>query len=196
MTTIFSLIAAAIVIYTILCFIDIIMTWIPGAKYTKFGQTIAKITEPYLRVFSKWKWTHVGYIDFSPIISLGILSLASSIFGSMASNGRFLFGNALGEIIRQIWGLCSSLLTFLLILILVRFIVILIKKNQYDYNSMWAQLDNFLRPLAQKIAKPFYKNQNNYQNCLLASLLILIAVLFLGNILTGILVHLCRSIPF
>ena len=196
MSLIFSLLATVVTIYTLLCFIDIILSWFPGAKFTKFGKIISSITEPYLRVFSKWKWTHVGYIDFSPIISLGILSLCSSIFGAIGSSGKIIFGRALAEIISQIWGLCSSLLGFLFLLMLVRFIVMLIKKNQYDYNSMWGQLDNFLRPLTERISKPFYKNQGNYKNCLLAATVVLIAVIFLGNIFSKILCNLCLSIPF
>jgi len=196
MTTIFSLIASLITVYTILCFIEIILTWFPGAKYTKFGQTLSKITEPYLRIFSKLRWTHVGYVDFSPILSLGLLSLLSTIFGSMASNGRLYLNRALAEIFRSIWGLCSSLLGFLFLLLLIRFIVILIKNNTYDYNSIWGQLDNFLRPLAEKIAKPFYKNQSNYKYCLLTALLFILVVILLGNVLCGVIINLCHMIPF
>lgn len=196
MASIFSLIATLITLYTILCFIDIIMTWFPGAKYTRFGQGLSKITDPYLRIFSKLRWTHVGYVDFSPIISLGILSLLSTIFGSVASSGKLHLGAALAEIFRSIWGLCSSLLGFLLVLMLIRFIVILIKNNTYDYNSIWGQLDNFLRPLAEKIAKPFYKNPNNYKFCLLTALAFILIVIFLGNILCSVIMNLCLSIPF
>ncbi|MBS7261066.1 MAG: YggT family protein [Treponema sp.] len=196
MTAIFSLIASIITIYTILCFIDIIMTWFPGAKYTKFGRMLSRITDPYLRIFSKLRWTHVGYVDFSPIISLGILSLLSTIFGSVASSGRLYLGRAIAEIFRSVWGLCSSLLGFLFVLMLIRFIVILLKNNPYDYNSIWGQLDNFLRPLAEKMAKPFYKNPNSYKYCLLTALIFLIVVILLGNILCGVLINLCQMIPF
>ncbi|MCQ2574277.1 MAG: YggT family protein [Treponema sp.] len=196
MATIFSIIASFITVYTILCFINIILTWFPGAKYTRFGQGLSKITDPYLRIFSKLRWTHVGYVDFSPIISLGLLSLLSTIFGSIASTGRLYFGRAIAEIFRSIWGLCSSLLGFLFLLMLIRFIVILLKNNPYDYNSIWGQLDNFLRPLAEKMAKPFYKNQNSYKYCLLTALIFLIVVILLGNILCSIIINLCNSIPF
>lgn len=196
MTTIFSLIASAIVIYTILCFIDIIMTWIPGAKYTKFGRAMARITEPYLRIFSRWRWTHVGNIDFSPILSLGLLSLASSIFSSIASNGRFSLGVALAQVVNSIWGLCSSIITFIFILLLVRYIVVLIKHNENDYNTAWGQLDSFLRPLAQTIAKPFYKNSGNYSNCLLCALIFTLVINFFGSIVINIIMKLLMSLPF
>lgn len=195
MTSIFSIIAAALIIYTILCFIDIIMSWIPGAKYTKFGQFIAGITEPYLRIFSRLSWTHVGYVDFSPIISLGILSLASSIFGSIASNGRFSLGNALAQVVNQVWGICSSLIGLIFILVLIRFIVVLVKNNENDPYSAWGQLDNFLRPLCQAIAKPFYKNTNSYKYCLLTSLIVLAVISIVGGIFCGIIMKLLLSIP-
>lgn len=196
MTTVFSLLAAAFTIYTILCFIEIILSWIPGAKFTKFGQFISKITEPYLHLFSRLKWTHVGYVDFSPIISLGLLSLASSIFGSVAARGRFMLGVALGEIVRQIWGLCSSLIGLLFILMLIRFIVLLVKNNENTYDSMWYQLDSFLRPIVQAISKPFYRNQNSYKGTLLTTLIVIALVYVLGNILCSVLVGLFNTIPF
>lgn len=196
MTTIFSLLAAVLTIYTILCFIEIILSWVPGAKFTKGGQFLGKITEPYLRIFSKLRWTHVGYVDFSPILSLGLLSLLSTIFGSISSRGRFDLGLALGEIIRSIWGLCSSLIGFLFLLMLIRFIVLLIKNNTYDYNSVWGQLDNFLRPLAEKISKPFYKNSGNYKYVLMTTVIFLLAVLIVGNVLSAVLINLCHMIPF
>ncbi len=195
MTTIFSLIAAALIIYTILCFVDIILTWIPGAKYTKFGQFISRITEPYLRIFSRLRWTHVGYVDFSPIISLGILSLASSIFGSIASNGRLSLGYALAQVVNQIWGICSSLIGLIFILVLIRFIVVLVKNNENDPYSVWGQLDNFLRPVCQVIAKPFYKNPNSYKYCLLTALIVLAVISILGGILCNFLMKLLISMP-
>ena len=53
MHAVLSILSGLIVIYTVLCLISIFMTWIPGAKFTKFGKVISSITDPYLNFFSK-----------------------------------------------------------------------------------------------------------------------------------------------
>lgn len=196
MTTVFSLLAAVITIFTILCLIEVILSWVPGAKFTRGGQIISQITEPYLGLFRKIKWARVGFVDFSPILALAILSLLSSIFGSIAVNGTFSVGAAIGHIIKSIWDLCFSVLGFVFLLIIIRFIVILIKNNETDYYSVWGQLDNFLRPIVQALSKPFYKNTNSYKFSLLTAIIFLIVAGVLGNILVNILTDLCYKIPF
>ena len=50
-SSILSLLSAAVSIYTILCLIDIFMSWLPGIKFTSFGRFISAITEPYMGFF-------------------------------------------------------------------------------------------------------------------------------------------------
>ena len=54
-SSILSLLSAAVSIYTILCLIDIFMSWLPGIKFTSFGRFISAITEPYMGFFFKTK---------------------------------------------------------------------------------------------------------------------------------------------
>ena len=183
-------------IYTLLCFLEIILSWFPGAKFTKFGRFISSITDPYLNLFRGIRWLRVGYLDFSPILALGILSLVSSVLGSIMVSGRFYVGASIGQIINLVWSLCSSLLGFLLLLIIVRFVVYLVQKGPAPYGSMWNQLDGFLGNIVSKVSSPFYKNQNDYKMQLLVSGLVILATIFVGNVLFGILIKLCASLPF
>ena len=112
-STILSILSAALMIYTIMCFINILMSWIPGLKFTAFGRFISSATDSYLNFFSKKGLFRIGMIDFSPIISLGILSLASSILGGIQSSGVIHFGGILATIIVNLWGIASSLLGIL-----------------------------------------------------------------------------------
>ena len=121
MGAILSILSAIIIIYTVLCLISIFMTWIPGAKFTKFGRIISKITDPYLNLFSKKGWFRVGNIDFSPILAIGILSILSSIIGGIATTGRLHFGGILAMILSMVWSLISTLLTIFILLIFLAF---------------------------------------------------------------------------
>ena len=73
---IFNSIAWAFQIYSILLIIYILMSWVPSARETKFGQILEKITEPYLGFFRKFI-PPLGMIDISPIVALFALNLIS-----------------------------------------------------------------------------------------------------------------------
>ncbi len=193
---ILSLLSAIVTIYTILCFINIIMSWFPGLKFTAFGKFISSVTDPYLNFFSRWGFLRIANIDFSPIISIGILSLASSILGGIQSTGRIYLGGILATVIYMLWNIISSLLSILFLLILIRWIVLLVKKGQTSFNSGWNQIDMMLNKFTYKIASTFTKSAMSYQKSLLISWITLLVVMGLGRILINILVNLCYRIPF
>ena len=194
--TILSFLSAAIIIYTIICLISIFMTWIPGAKFTKFGKIISSMTDPYLNIFSGRGWLRFGNIDFSPILAIGILSLLSSILGGITTTGRIYFGGILATVLSMIWSVCSSILTIFFLLILIRWIVLLVNKGQVSTNSAWYQLDLMLQKFVYKLGNTFIKNNLTYQKALLISWISLLVVGVILRILISILIGLCNMIPF
>ncbi len=196
MRTVLSLLSAIIIIYTILCLIAIFITWIPGAKFTKFGKFITAITDPYLRLFSRRGWLRFGNIDFSPIIAIAILSVLSSILGGITSTGRLYFGGILATILGMIWSVSSSILTIFFLLIFIRWIVLLVNKGQVSTNSAWYQLDLMLQKFVYKIGNTIIKNNLTYQKALLISWIVLLVAGVILRILFMILIGLCNSIPF
>lgn len=193
-STILSFVSAVLSIYTIICFIYIILSWFPGAKFTKFGKIICTISEPYMNFFSRRGWLRVWNVDFSPIISLGILSLVSSILGGIQSSGRISLGGTLGTIIIMIWNAVSSLGTILSLIILIRWIVIKVKGDN-NSNSAWYQIDSWLGKLTYNITKGFYKGNLDYKKSLIISFCTIAVILVVGNILIRFLVALCLKLP-
>ncbi len=194
---ILKILSAAIVIFTILCVVNIILSWVPGAKFTTFGRFISKICDPYLNFFSKNGRFVFGNVDFSPILSIGILSLVSSILSGINNTGRIFFGGILATIISMLWSICSSLLSLLFLLVLIRWIVLLANHGQTSFNSAWNQFDSLINKFSYKIAKTFVKKPVSYQTTLLINWITFLVVLILGNILiNGFLVNLCYRIPF
>ncbi len=194
--TILSLLAALLSVYTLCCFLYIIMSWIPGLKFTKFGRIISAITEPYLNLFSRSGFLRLGNIDFSPIVSIGLLSLASTILGGIQATGRIYFGGILYTIIGSLWGIVQSLAGMLFLLVLVRWIVLLIHHGYTPFESPWAQVDQMLTRFSYKIAGTFVKGNMSYQKSLLVTWIVLIIFLVAGSILVGVLKMLCTNIPF
>lgn len=196
MGIVLSILSGLVVVYTVLCLISIFMTWIPGAKFTKFGKVISAITDPYLNLFSKRGWFRVGNIDFSPILAIGILSILSSIIGGIATSGRIHFGGILAMILGMIWSLISTLLGIFILLILIRWIVLLVNKGQVSTNSAWYQVDLMLQKFVYKIGNTFFRNNLTYQKALLVSWISLGIIWFIARILFAILINLCNNIPF
>lgn len=193
-STILTLISAIISIYTVLCLIAIFMTWIPGLKFTAFGRFISSFCDPYLNLFSKWQFTKVANIDFSPIISIGLLSLLSSILSGLSRTGRIFLGGIIGTILQMVWSLISTVLTVIFLLIFIRWIVLISRKG--ETSSGWSQLDYYLQNIVYKISKPFSKGVIPYKTALLITWIVALAIVIAGNIIFGILAKLCTLIPF
>jgi YggT family protein len=194
-SAILSVLSAAVSIYTILCLIDIFMSWIPGLKFTSFGRFISSVTDPYMGFFSRFGFLRFGNVDFSPILSIGILSLISSVLGGINSTGRIWFGGILASLISMLWSVVSSVFTIFGIIIFVRWIILLFTKNN-SYNPMWGQLDNMLGKFSYKVARTFSKGQISYKTSLLITWIVMAVAMFLCQFLVSILFNLCRAIPF
>ncbi len=194
--TILSILAGVLSLYTLLCFIYILMSWFPGARFTKFGKFMTSICEPYMGLFRKMSFLRIGNIDFSPIVSLGILSLASAILAGIQKTGRIFFGGILGTVLGSLWSIASSIIGIFALLIFIRWIVLLINKGRTSYDSGWNQVDMILNKMTYKIAGTFSKASMSYQKSLLLSWIILLATLILGRILIILLVNLCYKLPF
>ena len=193
---ILSILAAALSLYTLLCFIYILMSWFPGAKFTKFGHFMTAVCEPYMGLFRKMSFLRIANIDFSPIVSLGLLSLASAILAGIQRTGRIFLGGILGTVLNSLWGIASSIMGIFTLLILIRWIVLLINKGRTSYESGWNQVDMILNKMSYKIAGTFSKQTMSYQKSLLLSWIILLVTLVAGHILIDILVSLCYRMPF
>lgn len=194
--TILSVLSAVVTIYTLICFLSIILSWFPGARFTSFGRFISKISDPYMNFFSKWGWLRIGNIDFSPLISIGLLSVLSSILAGIQGTGRIYFGGILATVILMLWNIISSLLTIFLILVFVRWIVLLINKDQTSFDSGWNQIDMIINKISYKVAGTFTKKSISYQKSLLITWITLLVISVAGRFLISILVNLCNQLPF
>ncbi|MBE3568662.1 MAG: YggT family protein [Bacillales bacterium] len=76
MLLVFNALSWLIEIYSWALIIYILMSWLPGARESSFGQFLAKICEPYLEPFRRIV-PPIGMIDFSPIVAFIVLNLAT-----------------------------------------------------------------------------------------------------------------------
>lgn len=193
---ILSVIAGALSLYTLLCFIYILLSWFPGARFTKVGKVISSLCEPYMNFFSKLGFLRIGNIDFSPIISLGLLSVLSSIVAGIQGTGRIYFGGIIATIIYMLWNILTSILSIFILLIFIRWIVLLIHKGYTSYESGWNQVDMMISKIAYKVASTFTKKTVSYQTALLITWISFVVIIVAGRFVINVLVNLCYKIPF
>lgn len=75
MNQIAILISTLLTIYSYALIVYILMSWLPGARDSQFGEMLARLCEPYLEPFRKII-PPIGMIDISPIVAIFVLYLA------------------------------------------------------------------------------------------------------------------------
>lgn len=190
----FSILTSAVSIYEVLCLIYIVMGWFPGARYTRFGNIMGQICEPFLSFFRRFP-LRIGMLDFSPILAFGALALLSGIFGDIAQYGSLRLGVLLSSLLQICWSLFSSLLTFFNIILAVRLVVHLAGK---DFSSqIWRTLDGIIAPVQKRITGGLFKNKfRTYRVQLAVTLGVCIIVQVAGSWVIGLLATLLVKIPF
>jgi len=212
---IFTFLSTLVSIYTIMCFLRIIFTWIPSLSYSKAARFLAAACDPYLNFFRRIRWLTIGNLDFSPALALCILGAGTSIFGSLARGRVFSFSRILIMIVEALWSIGQSLLTFLILTLAIRLIILLVtesrnKRNSasysYDFNSYNRQssgsyileaLDRSLSPIIYTIAGTFTRGtQPSFKKALIISVCSLIAAEILLIPILNLLIGAIALIPF
>lgn len=151
-----SALASAVSLYSLLCIVRVFFTWVPDLNYSPFGKLLARICDPWLNTFRKFNFTRNSPVDISPVISVGVLIIISSIFKQIARSRSFSPLVILAVIVQMVWSVVSSLLTFFNILLLVRLIAELLDRTQ---SRIWYSVDQVLNPIIYKIPAFFVRGR-------------------------------------
>lgn len=196
---IFGILSSIISIYSMLCLANIILTWIPAARYTKVGQFLCAITDPYLNFFRKLGWFQIGSVNFSPILSIGLLSLVGSTLAQISRSGRLDISGFLQGIVALLWQIIFGIGIIVFLLALIRLIVLVIKNGVTPYNSPWNHVDAILSPFCYKFSRPFAiisKKTFSYRTALAITVIAMAFALAATYVFLGFLSYLCKQIPF
>ena len=194
MIYLFRTLAGAVSIYSLLCVVRIILTWIPGASYTGPGRFLSALCDPFLNAF-RFGWLRFGAIDFSPLFALAVLTAATILFQNLGNGAKITLAAILAMTITIAWSIISSILTFLLIILVVRLIVFLTGADRSS--SLWSQIDASLNPLVYSITRFFSGSRPiAYKNALILAIVLTLIIRFGGVFAIGGLVAICSMIPF
>lgn len=194
-SVIFGFLATLVSLYSTVIFIRIIMTWIPGAEYGKFGEALRMITDPYLNWFRRFTFLRLGTIDFSVLGAFISLSILSSIFNFISRAGRISFGIILAFIIQAVASAAGFIMGLFLFMMLFRLIGLYMRLNSLD--RVWFSLDALLQPILHPIMRKLFPNRIvPYGTTLLGGAGSLFVLMLLGRFLVNLLIMLVVRIPF
>ncbi|OJF77026.1 MAG: hypothetical protein BKP49_03990 [Treponema sp. CETP13] len=189
----FKFLSTVVSIYAFICVIRIFLTWIPGAEYSQFGNFIKAFCDPWLNLFHKLSFARSSGVDFTPIISIGVLYIISAVFRQIATTQTISIAALLVIILSMAWSICSSIITIFIIVVLLRLISQLFSWT----NPFWYNLDRAIEPVSSWIRKHILGNRFIKPNTLTGiTLAISIGVQLIGSVLINILANLLYMLPF
>lgn len=182
---ILRIISAFLSLYSLLCLLRIIITWIPNYSYSKPADILAQICDPYMNLFRGIKWLRFGSFDFSPALALCILGAGSQLFSSLANGGYINLQIILTIILEIFFSILSSLIFFLIILFAIRLILIMINRDSYNTSGFMAnQIDSSISSIVYRIARTFAMGRRiTYKAALIISIIALLFLQFALRIL-------------
>ena len=185
---ILRIISAFLSLYSLLCLLRIIITWIPNYSYSKPADILAQICDPYMNLFRGIKWLRFGSFDFSPALALCILGAASQFFSSLANGGYINLQMILAMVLGIFFSILSSLIFFLIILFAIRLILIMINRDSYNTSGFMAnQIDSSISPIVYRIARTFAMGRRiTYKAALIISIIALLFLQFALRILLAL----------
>ena len=180
--------------YLFLCFIKILLSWVPSAAYSSFGRVLSSICDPYLNWFRRFRFTRIGMVDFSPIISLGILSIAAQLITSILATGTISVWAVVVSIIQLIWSFVSFILNLLIIFLIIRLGYDLFGSS--NSSPFWYNLDRFLSPVIAKTTGFFQRKPLQYRTRLVLTIILILLLRIVLGLFFGSLVFQFQVIRF
>jgi YggT family protein len=155
MVQIFRFLSFLLNIYMMIIFVRIILTWFSGMGTGRLQEILAVITDPYLNWFRRFDALRVGFLDLTPIVALGVLSLVNRIFTILARYGTIRIGIILAIAVEVLWGAISFFFGFLIIILILRFIAYLTRQS--SANHFWRVVDMISQPVVFRINRFIFR---------------------------------------
>jgi YggT family protein len=195
MSQLFGFVSFILNIYMMIVFFRIILTWFSGFGTGGIQNVLSKITDPYLNWFKRFSFLKFGFLDLSPIVALGALSLANRILIMLARYGRISIGIILALLLQAVWGAVSFFLGFLIVILVLQLIAYLFVKN--TYSPFWRIIDSISQPILHKITGLFFRNRiTNFIVTLVTSIAGMLLIYFLFRTFIGIVTMVLVRLPF
>ncbi|AFG38262.1 YggT family protein [Spirochaeta africana] len=196
MSTLFHVLYSIVTLYMLLLFIRILLTWFGGLQSMgRPAEILSAITDPYLNLFRGMRFLRIGYLDFSPIFAIMLLTLVSSVLNHLTMHQQVTIGLLLAIIASMVFSAVSFFAFLFLALAVIRLIGIL--ANLGTGGHFMATLDTIFQPMSFRMAARFFRGQAvSYTTALTVIAAILAGVSLGARVLGPVLVDLLVQLPF
>jgi len=157
MAQVLSLLSLLLNIYMLIIFFRILLTWFSGFGTGGIIDFLSQITDPYLNWFRRFSFLRLGFLDLSPIVALGVLSLVNNILRMLASFGRISIGIILALALQAVWSAVSFFLGFFILILILRLIAFLLRQS--GANPFWNVIETISNPVLYRINRIFFRGR-------------------------------------
>lgn len=158
--SLFYTVGSLVSLYSLLCLVRIVLTWIPDANYSPVGRVLASACDPFLDWFRRFTFARTTTMDFTPILALGTLSLGSRVFMTLAATGKVTLGSILAGVLGILWSFFAFILNIYILLLIVRLVYEFV--NPYGFSQFRSVLDRFLNPAISRVTGFLFRRQVIY----------------------------------
>jgi YggT family protein len=190
-----NLLAAILSIYSILILIRILVSWFSGRDYYSGPvELLGRITDPYLNWWRNVLNLHIGFMDFSPIVAIAVLSMLRSIIYSISTYEQITIGIILAIVLASAWSIVSFILGFFIIVLIIRIFAYL--TNRDTFSPFWRVVDSISQPILYKTNRIFFRRKiPSYMRGIIVSTLALALIWVLGGYIMPIFAKLLAGLP-
>jgi YggT family protein len=194
MKQLFSLVAAVVTVYTLLCFVRVLISWVPGWSYNRVARFLGELCDPYLNYFRRFKFLRFGNLDFSPVVALAALGAVSSLASGISTAQRMSVGIILAQVLAVANSVVSSILGVLILLLIIRLIASLVAPH--STYGLWVTLDRTFAPYLDRLSASFKHRPYSWTGTLALGLVTLIIANLFENIFLRLLIWILAGLPF
>jgi YggT family protein len=195
MRNIFSFLAIAASIYSLLIFIRIIFSWFRNMVSGKPVEILQRITDPYLDWWRRNLNLRIGFIDFSAVAAIVSLYMLQNIFQMLSVTERVSIGNILAIILLSLWSVISFILGFFLIIIVLRAIAYITNRDNL-YSPFWSAIDSIYQPLMFRINRVIFINRiGGFLTRIIISFFIIVIIMIGGRLIINLAANILFNLP-
>jgi YggT family protein len=194
--TIARVLSAAVIVYIFLCTARVLMSWLPGLDTGRGGEALARVVDPYLDFFRRFKVFSSGAFDFSPIAALALLAVVNELLMTIAySMGSLSVGLVLGLLVDAAWSAIAFIVSFFAVCAVARMVAYAARWN--SLHPLWRVIDSMLNPVLYRINHFIYRGRIvNYLQGLITGFVILLLLRVGGGALVSLVVRSLERLPF
>jgi YggT family protein len=195
LTTVARVLNAAVIVYVFLCAARVLMTWVPRLDAGRGGEILARLTDPYLNFFRRFRIFTSGSFDFSPIAALAFLAVLNELLTTLAFTGSITLGLVLGLVVGAVWSAVAFIISFFAICALARLVAYAAHWN--SLHPLWMVIDSMLNPVLFRINRLVYRGRIvNYMQGLITGLVVLVILRAGGGALIALVIRSLERLPF